>query len=122
MPPPASPLDLHLHTGDEIPEASRNQKERISKLKELQKKLKKSGEEKINKTDPDAAFMKSTNGIKTSYNAQATVEQDNQVIIAADVTNQAADVDQLLPMVDQTEQNTSDTIDSCSADAGYSSG
>lgn len=109
-------------TGDEIPEASRNQKERISKLKELQKKLKKSGEEKINKTDPDAAFMKSTNGIKTSYNAQATVEQDNQVIIAADVTNQAADVDQLLPMVDQTEQNTSDTIDSCSADAGYSSG
>jgi len=44
-----------------------NQKKRISKLKELQKELKESGEKKNNKTDPDAAFIKNINGIKTSF-------------------------------------------------------
>ena len=110
------------NTVDELPESIRNQQDRILKLKELQKQLKETGEEKINKTDPDAVFMKSKNGIKTSYNVQATVEQDNQIIVAADVTNQAADVDQLIPMIDQAEENTAGSIDSCSADAGYSSG
>ena len=55
---------------------------------------------KINKTDPDAVFMKTTNGIKTSYNAQAAVDAEHQVIVAADV-------EQLLPMVEQTTENTS---------------
>jgi transposase len=108
--------------GDELPASIRNQNERISKLKQLQKKLTESDKEKINTTDTDAVFMKTTNGIKTSYNGQAAVDQEHQVIIAADVTNQPADVEQLIPMIDQAEKNTSDDIDVCSADSGYSSG
>jgi len=109
-------------TGDEIPEEIRDQGQRIEKLKALKKQLEESGNEKINKTDPDAVFMKTGNGIKTSYNAQASTDTEHQVIVAADVTNEASDVEQLLPMVEQTEENTSGQIEQCSADAGYSSG
>jgi transposase len=107
---------------DELPASIRNQNERISKLKQLQQKLSESEKEKINTTDADAVFMKTTNGIKTSYNGQAVVDQEHQVIIAADVTNQPADVEQLIPMIDQGEHNASGGIDVCSADSGYSSG
>jgi transposase len=109
-------------TGDEIPEEIRDQGKRIEKLKELKKQLEESGKEKINKTDPDAVFMKTGNGIQTSYNAQVSADTEHQVIVASDVTNQASDVEQLLPMVEQTEENTSGEIKQCSADAGYSSG
>lgn len=73
-------------TGDELPEDIRDPEKRIKKLKELKKKLDAGGSEKINKTDPDAVFMKTTNGIKTSYNAQAAVDAEHQVIVAADVS------------------------------------
>jgi transposase len=109
-------------TGDELPEDIRDPEKRIKKLKELKKKLDASDREKINKTDPDAVFMKTTNGIKTSYNAQIAVDAEHQVIVAADVTNQASDVEQLLPMVQQTEENSSEKVPECSADSGYSSG
>jgi hypothetical protein len=50
------------------------------------------------------------------------VDADHQVIVATNVTNQASDVKQLLPMMQQTEENTSKKVQQCSADAGYSSG
>jgi len=42
------------------------------------------------------------------------------VIIAANVTDEAAAVQQLFPMIDQTQQNVSAKITQCSVDAGYS--
>ncbi len=78
-------------TGEEIPEEIRNQKQRLQRLKELKKKLEQGDREKINMTDPDAMFMKTKAGIKTSYNAQTVVDSAHQVIVAADVTNDASD-------------------------------
>lgn len=109
-------------TGDELPKDICDQQARIEKLKALKLRLERDDKEKINKTDPEAVFMKTTQGIKTAYNAQAAVDDTYQVIVAAEVTNQPADVDQLLPMVDQTRENTSGSIDKLSADSGYSSG
>jgi len=109
-------------TGDEIPEEIRDQGKRIEKLKALKNELEESQKKKINSTDPDAVFMKTGNGIKTAYNAQISVDNEKQVIVAADVVNQSSDVEQLLSMVEQTEENTSGNIEQCSADAGYSSG
>ena len=109
-------------TGDELPKDIRSQKQRLEKLKELKKQLERSGSEKINITDPDAVFMKTGSGIKTAYNAQAVVDSTHQVIVAADVTVEAADVQQLLPMIEQAEETLSEVIEECSADAGYSSG
>ena len=109
-------------TGDELPEEIRDRKKRINKLKELKKKLEADSKEKINKTDPDAVFMKTSDGIQTAYNAQAAVDSAQQVIVAADVTDKAADAQQLIPMIDQAQQNVSEKVTQCSADSGYSSG
>ena len=109
-------------TGDELPEDIRDPEKRIKKLKELKKKLDADGREKINRTDSDATFMKTTHGIQTAYNAQVAVDAAHQVIVAAEVSAQASDVEQLLPMVQQAEENTSEKVQECSADSGYSSG
>lgn len=108
-------------TGDELPKEIRNRNRRIEKLKEIQEQLDKEGKEKLNATDPDAVFMKTTAGIRTAYNAQAAVDEHFQVIVAAEVTNKPYDVDQLIPMVDQAEKNTGSSINILTADAGYSS-
>jgi transposase len=106
-------------TGDEIPDEIADSKKRIEKLKQIQQRLKQQGRKKINATDPDAAFMKTRAGIKTSYNAQACVDEDCQVIVAAGVTDQPNDDQQLLPMIDQAKANTGLEPDIVTADAGY---
>jgi len=50
------------------------------------------------------------------------VGSTHQVIVAADVTTETADVQQLLPIIEQVEETLSETIEECNADAGYSSG
>ncbi len=107
-------------TGDELPQQIRDRQQRIEKLKQIQKQLDQEGKKKVNATDADAVFMKTTGGIKTAYNAQASVDEDVQVIVAADVTNEPNDKEQLVPMIEQTEQNTDAGIDTLSADCGYS--
>jgi transposase len=50
-------------------------------------------------TDPEAKIMKQPDkGFDYSYNAQAVVDGANQVIVAAEVTNQANDKQQGVPM------------------------
>ena len=62
-------------TGDELPKEIRKRKHRIEKLEEIRKQLDEEGKEKLNSTDPDAVFMKTTAGIKTAYNAQTAVDE-----------------------------------------------
>jgi hypothetical protein len=107
------------NTGDELPEEIRNREKRLKKLKQIQKELADRDEKKVNATDPDAAFMKTKAGIKTSYNAQACVDEETQVIIAATVTNQPNDDEQLIAMLDQALENTGANIGIVTADAGY---
>ena len=52
-----------------------------------------------NFTDPEAKIMKQSNkGFDYSYNAQAVVDSANQIIVSAEVTNQAKDKQQAVPM------------------------
>lgn len=97
------------------------QTDRLAELERIKKQLDESGREKINATDPDAVFMKTRQGLRTSYNGQAAVDESHHVIVAADVTNDPSDNEQLVPMVEQTEE-TIGSFDTLSADSGYSSG
>jgi len=77
-------------------------------------------------TDPQARMMKTNDGFHYAYNAQAVVDEHSQVVIAADVTQQAGDVAQLLPMITAAGENLADagidaTPDMFLADAGYCS-
>lgn len=77
-------------------------------------------------TDPEARMMKTNHGFDYAYNAQAVVDEKSQVILAAEVTDEATDVNQLVPMIKKTEENLAaagmkDTPDTYLADAGYCS-
>lgn len=107
-------------SGDDLPEDIRDRNRRIEKLKQLQQQLDQEGRKRLNATDPDAVFMKTKNGLKTSYNAQASVDETSQIVVAAEVINTSSDREQLFTMIEQTEQNTRESVHIVSADAGYS--
>lgn len=59
-----------------------------------------------NFTDPEAKIMKQPDkGFDYSYNAQAVVDGANQIIVAAEVTNQANDKQQGVPMAKAAREN-----------------
>ena len=77
-------------------------------------------------TDPESRMMKTNHGFDYAYNAQAVVDEKSQVILAAEVTVEASDVNQLVAMIEKTEENLAaagidDTPDTYLADAGYCS-
>lgn len=75
-----------------------------------------------NFTDPTTKIMKANNkGFDQCGNAQAVVDRGHQVIIAADVTNQANDKRQFQPMAKQAKANVGrgQRIGKMSMDAGY---
>lgn len=78
---------------------------------------------KANIVDPDSRIMKTRKGYVQGYNAQAVVTED-QVIVAAAVTQDCNDVQQLHPMLDKATSNlhqagVAETIAAVTADAGY---
>jgi transposase len=59
-----------------------------------------------NFTDPEAKIMKQSNkGFDYSYNAQAVVDSQEQIIVAAEVTNAANDKQQAVPMAQAALDN-----------------
>lgn len=75
-----------------------------------------------NFTDPDSRIMKTgCKGFQQSYNAQVAVEDTAQIIVAASVGQNAADVGSLIPTLDQAIENTGETPDHLLADGGYRS-
>lgn len=73
-----------------------------------------------NFTDPESRIMKSGTGEWIQgYNGQAAVDRDHQVIVACDLTDQAADAPHFQPMLAQVTENTGGTPTQVSADAGY---
>lgn len=54
-----------------------------------------------------------------AYNSQVVVDSKNQIILAADVTNQAADSQHLPMMIEETKENIGHYPKELSADAGY---
>lgn len=74
-----------------------------------------------NFTDPESRIMKGKDGFVQGYNAQAAVDAKAQVIVAHGLTDNAADVGQLIPMADAVEANTGAKPTQLSADSGYCS-
>ena len=74
-----------------------------------------------NFTDPDSRIMKdgATKGFEQAYNAQAAVDSRAQIIVAAAVTQEANDTQQLVPLLTQVAANLGQQPTKASADAGY---
>jgi transposase len=75
-----------------------------------------------NFTDPDSRIMKRAGGgFDPSYNAQTAVDDTAHIIVAAELGNNAADVGQLLPMLQAVQDNLGEVPRQGLADAGYRS-
>jgi hypothetical protein len=80
-----------------------------------------------NFTDPDARIMKTADGsFHYTFNGQAVVDEEHQVVLSGAITQDATDVKQLLPMIEATETElTAAGIDGSPrvllSDAGYCS-
>jgi transposase len=108
-------------SGDEVPAPVQKHADRIKELRRIRKELEESGRSNFNTTDPDASLMKTPHGLTTGFNAQVAVDEKNQLILAEDVTNDPADVAQLVPMIEQVMTNVGKPA-ILSADSGYGSG
>ncbi|MEK6253013.1 MAG: transposase [Actinomycetota bacterium] len=78
---------------------------------------------KINTSDPDARRMKAGRNFIPAYNAQA-VTTEEQIIVAAEITTEGVDFEQLCPMIGAAERElegagVSERPEVVLADAGY---
>lgn len=139
--------------GDELPEALKRRETRLQKIRQAKAALEEQARQKAadhaarleaegrtprkdpdeavpkpkdqrNFTDPESKIMKTSNkGFDQCGNAQA-VANEAQVIVSADVTDQANDSRQVEPMVAQALENldavgVEENIRAFTADAGY---
>lgn len=75
-----------------------------------------------NFTDPDSRIMKdgATKSFEQSYNCQAAVDEDSQIIVATNVTQEANDKRQLKPAIENIKANTGgQKPKTVTADNGY---
>jgi transposase len=75
-----------------------------------------------NFTDPESRIMKdgATKSFEQSYNCQAAVDEESQIIVSTNVTQQSNDKQQLKPLVEKIKENTGgEKPDKASADSGY---
>ena len=126
--------------GDELPKELAFRESRLKKIREVRAALEAEarmeaeqldGKEKAtgvppdkaqrNFTDPESHIMPLSGGkqFEQAYNAQAAVDSANQVIVAAEVTDQPSDKGQATPMMQQVKENTGKLPREMSADAGY---
>jgi hypothetical protein len=122
--------------GDELPEELAHPQTRLKKIQEAKEALEAEAREKAergeaktdevkakaqrNFTDPDSRIMLSSEkAFVQAYNAQAAVDAEHQVIVAAEVVQEANDKAQLVPMVEAVADNLGETPELVSADAGY---
>ena len=74
-----------------------------------------------NFTDPESRIMKdgATKSFVQAYNAQAAVDGAAQIIVAADITQEANDKQQLVPLLTAVVANCGAAPTAASADSGY---
>jgi len=79
--------------------------------------------EQENFTDPESRIMRdgATKGFVQAYNGQLAVDAKHQIIVAAELDNNASDGGKLLPMVDAAVANAGGKPGYMTADGGYKS-
>jgi transposase len=103
------------------PPKDRKQRERERKRRLRARKNAAAPSRQYNFVDPDSRVMKD-NGLKTfvqAYNVQLAVDAHAQVIVAAELTQQTIDRQQLLPMIKSLRSTAQGAPATITADAGY---
>jgi hypothetical protein len=72
-----------------------------------------------NFTDPDSRLMVRDGAFMQAYNGQIAVDEENQIIVAAALSNQAPDTEYFEPMLRRIVENCDAVPTRTTADAGY---
>lgn len=81
--------------------------------------LRERGKANHHPAEPEAAMVKTTSGLKFGYNAQAIVDTDSGVVVAADVRSEGNDSVLLNPMIDKVRDTVGREANLTVADNGY---
>ena len=92
--------------------------ERLAEMPRRLERLRKSGLRKLSRSDGDARFLRERSGFILGYTGEIGVNQDH-LIVAQRVTQNAADNGSLLPLVEQAEQQSGSAAEKVLADAGF---
>jgi transposase len=103
------------------PIKDRQQREREKKQRRRAKKNAAGPRRHYNFVDPDSRVMKDTGqkAFVQAYNAQLAVDSHAQVVVAAELTQQTTDRQQLLPMVKSLRNTMEGAPTTITADTGY---
>jgi len=97
-------------------------KSQMATLKEIEAKLKDTGETQISLTDPDARSMMTRGSGIVGYNVQTAVDIKHHLIVEHEVTNNGSDRDQLSGMAKKARTAIGTTTLTAIADRGYFKG
>jgi hypothetical protein len=108
-----------LSNGRELPEHLKDTVERKARLQEIARRLREGKSNTVVASEPDSRVMKTTSGNLPSYNLQASVDSENQIIVAMKLTQAETDHGQLPGMVMEVEANTGFSPGIELVDSGY---
>jgi len=103
-----------------MPEKLVDKKYRLEKIKAAKKKMDEEKLKKVNITDTDAKIMKHKDGSKKpSYECQVSVDEKEQIIVAADLVDKENDLHPIEPMIENVKETLGYKSTVVLADAGY---
>lgn len=105
-----------------LPEPLQHKQQLREKLREKLELLDQQERDHLNPGDPGAQVMKTRTGNRFAYNAQAVVDEQSRLIVAADVVTEETDNYQLVPMIEQVQDNLGQIAGQTAADNGYRAG
>ncbi|MBI4651056.1 IS1182 family transposase [Candidatus Desantisbacteria bacterium] len=120
-------------TGYEIPEDLKHKKERLVKIQAAKEALQKREEElhpggriddakQISFADKEARIMGKKGDFDYRYNGQICVNEDNQIIVAQHLSQNANDKQEMSPAINIIQETTGTLPSKMSSDNGYMSG
>jgi transposase len=105
-----------------MPEELTDREERKKRIRAQLAQLDAAETQHLHPREPDARVMKTREGQRLAYNAQAVVDHDSDLIIAVDVSGDETDHEQLVPMLQTVHDTFGQVAEQTVADAGYASG
>jgi transposase len=91
---------------------------RLEQIPARLERLKKSGRNQQSRTDEDSRFLRTRQGFVLGYRATVGVSEDG-LIVAQQVSQESADNELLVPMVEQVERACGERPQQVSADSGF---
>ncbi len=105
--------------GQQLPESLQQRQQLREMVQKQLSELNAKDRDHLNPQDPDSRVMKTGGRKQFAYNAQAVVDQQSQLIVAAKVVTDESDNYQLTPMLDEVKENLGQVAQMTVADAGY---